>query len=196
MGLALTGGGLITIALLMGRSSAATSAPVPGSNPAAASASRDSRPAVKPMPWSAARRELWLGDRRKGIAYDVTANEPVGAWMKTVRPILVVRCTKGTMEAFVVTDTAAQIEPKSDNHTVTVQFDDQPTSTERWPDSAEHDALFAPDGHAFAAKIASAQELRFGFIPHNASPVVARFYVAGLAPLLQPAAKHCSPAKR
>ena len=195
VGLALAGGCVITVALLMGRSSAASNAAALASSPAAASASRDTRPAVKPMPWSAARRELWLGDRRKGIAYDVTANEPVGAWMKTVRPILVVRCAKGEMEAFVVTDTAAQIEPKSESHTVTLQFDDQSSSTERWPDSAEHDALFAPDGAAFAARIAAAQELRFGFIPHNSSPVVARFYVAGLASLLEPAAKHCRPAK-
>lgn len=194
VGLALAGGGLITIALLMGRGSAATDvAPAAGSVPAAASAG--GRAAVKPMPWSAARRELWLGDRRKGIAYDVTANEPVGAWMKTVRPILVVRCTRGTMETFVVTDTAAQIEPKSENHTVTLRFDDQPPTTERWPDSAEHDALFAPDGAAFAARIAAARELQFGFVPHNSAPVVARFYVADLAPLLAPAAKHCYPAK-
>ena len=195
VGLALAGGGLITVALLMGRGSAATNAAPAAGSAATAPAGAGGRAAVKPMPWSAARRELWLGDRRKGIAYDVTANEPVGAWMKNVRPILVVRCTKGTMETFVVTDTAAQIEPKSENHTVTLRFDDQPPTTERWPDSAEHDALFAPDGAAFAARIAAARELQFGFIPHNSSPVVARFYVADLAPLLEPAAKHCYPAK-
>ena len=96
------------------------------------------------------------------------------------------------MEAFVVTDTAAQIEPKTEAHTVTLQFDGEAPSSERWPDSAEHDALFAPDAAAFAARVAAANELKFGFIPHNSSPVTARFHVAGLASLLEPAGKHCT----
>ncbi|HEX6065438.1 MAG TPA: hypothetical protein VFZ04_14505, partial [Longimicrobiales bacterium] len=78
-----------------------------------------------------------------------------------------------------------------DAHTVSLRFDGQPPSSEKWPDSADHDALFAPDGAAFAARLAAAREFEFGFVPHNAAPVVARFSVAGLMPLLQPASKHC-----
>jgi hypothetical protein len=169
--------------------------------PAAPAAPTDARPVAaadtaataprKPMRWSAARRELWLGERRKGIAYDVDANDTVAAWMKRVRPTLVVRCLSGTVEAFVVTETAAQMEPRSEMHTVTVRFDGGPPTTERWPDSSEHDALFAPDGAAFARRILAAQELVFGFTPHNAPPVIARFNVEGLALLLQPGVKHC-----
>ena len=190
-GLAVLGGGVITYAL-MGRP--ATAPPSAAGTPTPAIAEPARRPtaaAVKVRPWSAARRELWIGERRKGVAFDVDANEPVSAWMKLVRPILVVRCTGGTLDAFVMTDTAAAIEPRSEAHTVRLRFDGQSPVSERWPDSEEHDALFAPDGAAFAARLANAQVFEFGFTPHNAAPVVARFSVAGLAPLLDPAKKHC-----
>jgi hypothetical protein len=64
--------------------------------------------------------------------------------MNYVRPLLVVRCMKKT-EAFVYTGSALRIEPNTEDHTVSFRFDDEPARTERWPDSAEHDALFAPD---------------------------------------------------
>ena len=189
--LAVLGGGVITYAL-MGRPATAPPPDVAPSTPTAAEpARRPTATGVKMRPWSAARRELWIGERRKGVAFDVDANEPVSAWMKLVRPILVVRCTGGTLDAFVVTDTAAAIEPRSEAHTVRLRFDGQSPASERWPDSEEHDALFAPDGAAFAARLAGAEVFEFGFTPHNAAPVVARFSVAGLAPLLEPAKKHC-----
>jgi hypothetical protein len=188
--LCVLGGGVITYAL-MGRPVSPLRAAAPAAAAAPGELPRGAAGAVRARPWSAARRELWIGERRKGVAFDVDANEPVAAWMKLVRPILVVRCTGGALEAFVVTETAAAIEPRSEAHTVRLRFDGQTPVSERWPDSEEHDALFAPDGAAFAARLATAQVFEFGFTPHNANPVVARFSVAGLAPLLDPAKKHC-----
>ena len=193
IGLAVTGAGVITFAL-MGRPVTPLRPETAAPGPTAAEPVRSPvASAVTPRPWSAARRELWLGERRKGVAFDVDANEPVSAWMKMVRPILVVRCMAGTMEAFVITDTAAQIESRTEAHTVRLRFDGQNPSSERWPDSEEHDALFAPDGVALVARLATAEVFEFGFTPHNAQPVVARFSVAGLGPLLEPAKKHCAP---
>ena len=192
VGLALVGGLFITYALLMGRG-VPTHAAAPAKGAADGPALHEVKSAPKPQQWSDARREVWLGARRKGVAFDLTSNENVSAWMKSVRPVLVVRCMAGSMEAFVVTETAAQIEPRTDAHTVVFQFDDQAPATERWPDSSEHDALFAPNGAAFAARVAAAQVMSFRFTPHNAAPVTAEFQVAGLAPLLAPAAKHCTP---
>ena len=189
--LAILGGGIITYAL-MGRPATPPRSEAGTPTPAVAEpARRPTATAVKVRPWSAARRELWIGERRKGVAFDVDANEPVSAWMKLVRPILVVRCTGGTLDAFVMTDTAAAIEPRSEAHTVRLRFDGQSPVSERWPDSEEHDALFAPDGATFAARLATAEVFEFGFTPHNAAPVVARFSVAGLTALLEPAKKHC-----
>ncbi len=143
VGLALVGGLFITFALLMGRG-VPTHAAASANGVADGPALREVKSAPKPQQWSDARRDVWLGARRKGVAFDLTSNENVSAWMKNVRPVLVVRCMAGSMEAFVVTETAAQIEPRTDTHTVMFQFDDQAPVTERWPDSSEHDALFAP----------------------------------------------------
>jgi hypothetical protein len=63
--------------------------------------------------------------------------------------------------------------------------------TERWADSDEHDALFAPDGAGFAQRLQRARTLRFGYTPHNALPVVAQFQVSGLSDLIGPVAKEC-----
>lgn len=193
VGLALVGGLFITYALLVGRGVPTHAAGAPANGAADRPALRDVKAAPKPQQWSDARREVWLGARRKGVAFDLVSNENVSAWMKNVRPVLVVRCMAGSMEAFVVTETAAQIEPRTDTHTVVFRFDDQAPVTERWPDSSEHDALFAPDGAAFATRVAAAQVMSFRFTPHNAAPVTAEFQVAGLGPLLAPAAKHCTP---
>jgi hypothetical protein len=63
--------------------------------------------------------------------------------------------------------------------------------TERWADSDEHDALFAPDGAGFAQRLQRARTLRFGYTPHNALPVVVHFQVSGLSDLIGPVAKEC-----
>lgn len=94
-------------------------------------------------------------------------------------------------QVFVVTESAMKIEPQTEDHTVTFSFDDEPNVTERWPDSDEHDALFAPNGTAFAQRIIHAKAFRFGYTPHNVGPVVAHFSVTGLGPLIEPVAKEC-----
>ena len=94
-------------------------------------------------------------------------------------------------DVFVYTDSAARIEEQDENHTVRVAFDGEAGAHERWPDSVEHDALFAPDGKAMAARLLAARQMRFTFSPHNAAPVTATFEVAGLGELLAPIAKRC-----
>jgi hypothetical protein len=95
------------------------------------------------------------------------------------------------VNAFVVTDSAAQIEANTEDHTVTFAFDGETEVRERWQDSTDHDALFAPDGAAFVQRLMQARTFRFAFTPHNAATATARFHVAGLEPFLTPAAKAC-----
>ncbi len=76
----------------------------------------------------------------------------VAVWQGVSQPVLVVRCDAGKIQAFVYTASAIQMEPQDENHSVGIRFDDQPESSERWADSSEHDALFAPDGAAFASE--------------------------------------------
>jgi hypothetical protein len=136
-----------------------------------------------------------VSNQRRGVAFELYAENKVPIWQRQAHPILVVRCQANRTEAFVFIESAARIESEDENHTVRIGFDDEPEMTERWPDSAEHDALFAPDGAAFARRVTRASRLRFGYTPHNAAPVVATFAVSGLADLIAPAARQCGSTK-
>jgi hypothetical protein len=185
-------GSFLVFGLLMARGAAS---PVSNVKVAPASAASQSAPDIVAGPaasgpsWIA--NPAWVGRARQSVAFELAARNEVQVWMRKVRPVLIVRCMARGTEAFVFTDSAARMEPQDEDHTVRVQFDNEAVVTERWPDSQEHDALFARDGAAFAHRLMQARTLEFGFTPHNAEPVVAQFDVAGLAPLLTPAARQC-----
>ena len=141
--------------------------------------------------WSSQRRAYWTGNQRNSSAFELSAENIVPIWLNQVRPLLIVRCMSKRTEAFVFTGSALKIEPQTEDHTVRFRFDDDQETTLRWPDSAEHDALFAPDAAAFAQRLIHARTLRFGYTPHNAEPVEAHFEVSGLGELIEPVAKEC-----
>jgi hypothetical protein len=189
---ALAGGGIITVGVLAMRGGPGT-ATVAAAN--ATSAPRRSAPAASTTPatqvWSTARSGYWTANQHHSAAFELPAENTVAIWLNYVRPLLVVRCMAKRTEAFVFTGSALKIEPETEDHTVSIRFDDEAAETTRWPDSAEHDALFSPDGAAFAQRILSARTLRFGYTPHNAAPVEAQFQVTGLADRIAPMAKDC-----
>ena len=180
--------GIVTLGVLIARTS-------PAAEVAAAAVTATPRPATPVSAsihrWTAANGATWIGDSKNAVAFELESDDTVGVWMRTVRPVLVVRCIAGAIEAFVFTSSAARIEPLTSDHTVRVSFDDGGDLTERWGDSEEHDALFAPDGAAFVRQLLNARVVRFGFTPHNATPVTARFNVAGLAGFMEPATRQC-----
>jgi hypothetical protein len=102
-----------------------------------------------------------------------------------------VRCLNRKTEVFVYTETPTKLESGDGMHTVRLTFDNAGESDERWPDAAEHDALFAPDGPAFAEKLSTAHELHFGFTPHNADPVQVTFDLGDAAPIFANVSKTC-----
>ena len=58
-----------------------------------------------------------------------------------------------------------------------VRFDDAGAERQRWSQSTDNEALFAPNAVQMARNIAKAKTLRFEFTPFNASPVIATFDV-------------------
>ena len=180
--LGLRGGGSTTLAAA-NRTPPAKAVPAPAPPRAGAPAATQK--------WSTARRAYWTASQRHSDAFELPAENTVAIWMNYVRPILVVRCMGKKTEAFVYTGSALKIEPNTEDHSVSFRFDDETRRSEHWPDSAEHDALFAPDGGAFAHRIMTSRSLRFGYTPHNAEPVEAQFDTDGLAELIAPAAKDC-----
>ena len=179
---AIAGGALVTLLAMSARPTA--DAPrrevkTAGARIAAAPSAAAINPAT-PVKWTSAGQARWVHPSRNAAAFEVAAERPVAIWNGTVTPTLVVRCNKGRVDAFVYTNSAARIEAEDENHSVKLEFDAVPAAHERWPDSVEHDALFAPDGRAFVEQLASAQALRFTFVPHNAGPAGALFDVRGL----------------
>lgn len=188
--LAVVGAGVVTLSLLMLRGDAApSSAAAAAATPSAAAAKTASRPSAPR--WSSGNSGRWVGNARRSIAFELPADNRVAVWTRHVLPLLVVRCSAGDLEVFVYTDTPAKMEPPNDDHTVRFAFDDDAETTERWPDSVDHDGLFARDADSFVRRLARARTLRFGFSPHNAEPVTVGFNVAGLREMLAPAAKEC-----
>ena len=191
IGVAVAAGAAVTLMLMAARSAARSEAVPPAAPPTTAA-----RPSVPAMSagapqWTSANQSRWVGNSRKSVAFEVEAERPVGVWLKRVTPVLVVRCMDRRTDVFVYTDSAAQIETEDENHTVRVALDDGPEAVQRWPDSVEHDALFAPEGPALRQALERANTLSFGFLPHNAGPVTARFDVRGLAERLASAGARC-----
>jgi len=183
-----------------GSPSASAPAARPATVPAPAAATAPV-PMAKPVPvapvvptvaskWNANSRD-WLLNAKKGVAFELRSLKKVAIWQGIAQPVLVVRFDAGRMQTFVYTASAIQMEPVDENHTVRVSFDGEPEATERWADSPEHDALFAPDGAAFAKRLMTAQTLKVSYTPHNAQRAVAEFQTYGLSELIVPAAKQC-----
>jgi len=191
----LVGAGGLTMAMLNTRAKAATAVPAMAS----AAAGTPSRPVLSPETvaafsapkWSHAHAYRWVSNRPRSVAFELESIERVPVWTTTVRPMLVVRCLSKKTDVFVYTETAARIESDDENHTVGLAFDDGPQSVERWPDSEEHDALFAPDSSALATRIASAHHLKFTFTPHNAQPATVNFDLTGADDVVASVRKTC-----
>jgi Type VI secretion system VasI, EvfG, VC_A0118 len=164
----------------------ATSSPPPASPAATAAATR----AITHR-WSRDDEYRWTANRKQSVAYELEADQQVRVWTTHVRPALVIRCLNRRTEVFVFTETPSKLESSDGLHSVKLRFDDAPASDQRWPDSAEHDALFAPDGAALARRISSAHHLRFGFSPHNADPVQVDFDLRDAATVVSHVAKTC-----
>lgn len=141
--------------------------------------------------WSHAHAYRWVSNHPRSAAFELESLEQVPVWTTKVRPMLVVRCLAKRTEVFVYTETAARIESEDENHTVRLAFDGDQESVERWPDSEEHDALFAPDSTMLTARIASGHHLKFTFTPHNAQPVTVNFDLQGADAVVLSVRKTC-----
>jgi hypothetical protein len=141
--------------------------------------------------WTDANSARWVSNHRRSIAFELQAENIASAGLARVRPILVVRCLGNTTEAFVYTQWPAALEPQDDRRTAHISFDDEVAVSERWFTSADHDALFAPDGETFARRLARAQTMRFGFTPHNGRPETLEFHVSGFGEHARSLARLC-----
>jgi hypothetical protein len=197
----------LALILVIGRTRSSTPAPVQTgpapvqTSPSPAAAHHvpaplpaDTEPTIESAPsptWAGARRATWARDGSKTITFELAASKDVGVWMKSVRPVLIVRCLSRTTEVFVATGSAASIEQEAGSHAVRLQFDDAAPVVESWSDSVSSQELYAPDGVTLARRLAQARTVRFGFTPYNAPPVVAEFDVRGFDEIIGLVAGTC-----
>lgn len=192
--LALLAGAAGTFVFLGARPSAGARADRPPSAASSSSSSAAAASAAVTLPahqWSREDEYRWIANHKRSVAYELDADQQVRVWTTHVRPALVMRCLNRKTEVFVYTETPSKLESTDGLHSVRLTFDDAAQSDERWPDSAEHDALFAPDGTALARRISTARHLRFGFTPHNADPVQVDFDLGDAGSVVSKVAKTC-----
>jgi hypothetical protein len=151
---------------------------------------------TSPSKWSRTRQSQWATDGSRTIGFEVEAERDVTVYMDRVRPVLAVRCISRQTQVFVVLRSSPSIEDSDNTHTVRIGLDDQPDVEQRWLDSSNMQALFAPDGKAFAARMGTARRLRFGFTPFNAPPTAVEFDVHGFEGPLAAMSKTCAPAAK
>jgi Type VI secretion system VasI, EvfG, VC_A0118 len=138
----------------------------------------------------------WIERHQSGWArstvFELAADRDALVWNKRVRPVLTIRCFPKATEVFILTRSAASVEGNSGEHTVQVKLDDDPETTEKWEDSADHEALFAPDGAIMARQLVDARNLSFRFTPFNAAPASVHFSVNGPDSILRSVAGKCA----
>jgi hypothetical protein len=148
--------------------------------------------AAAPAPtWVGSTRAARQRDGSRFVSFQLAALRDVPVWMTNVRPVLVARCLSRRTEVFLSIGSAVSVESGSDDHNVQVQFDDEAPVVQRWAGSVSYQELMAPNGVAFARRLARTQTLRLGFTPYNSEPVFADFNVGGFDRVVGSLASTC-----
>jgi hypothetical protein len=187
---------------LLPRSNPAANARVGAVSPVTATSGKIVAPQAAPLGrpestgaprWNRTRQSKWATDGSRTIGFEVEALRDVAVYMDRVRPVLAVRCISHQTEVFVMLRSSPSIENGGDTHTVRIGLDEEPDVEERWLESINMQALFAPDAKAFAARMATARRLRFAFKPYSAPAATVEFDVHGFEGPLAAMAKTCAP---
>jgi type VI secretion system protein VasI len=120
-------------------------------------------------------------DDSPSVVYHLEADNTINGWLKPgIRPALYVRCQERRTSVYVNFDTALNPELGLHNqHTVRVRWDDGDAVSQRWGESTDGEAAFAPNAVAFVRRLEKATRLRLEVVPFNASPQVVDFDVQG-----------------
>jgi hypothetical protein len=133
-----------------------------------------------PIKWFYSINTSRLDDTPGAIAR-LEAEDEITGWLNQKHtPELFVRCKEGEIDVYINVGMAATVEYGYGSHTVRLRLDDARPFRERWSQSTDNEALFAPRAASLARKIAAARTLLFEFTPFNASPQTVEFDVQGL----------------
>lgn len=168
--------GLLVVLWAVGKFSGSDADSTTSGTPVDAAASVPVGPPPSPWNFSSSTSEM---DDKPINTLALAASERVQNWIDRVTPELYIRCTGTKLDAFIVTETAADVESGHlDQARVTVRVDSAQATTGWWTESTDDKAFFAPGPARLVRSLLGANRLLIGYTPFNASPVVARFDLA------------------
>jgi hypothetical protein len=132
-------------------------------------------------------------DDSRTVTLHLTADGSFSSWANDEHtPSLIIRCKENETDLYIVNGTAATPElGLFDRATVRLRIDDGKPYSERWGESTDDEALFAPRPISLARRLAHAERLTYQFTPFNSSPVTVIFTVKGLDEPLRKVASVC-----
>jgi hypothetical protein len=136
-------------------------------------------------------RDTALVDGTMTVTLRRFATEAPDTSFWTVRPALVIRCEEGKTEVFVTVPRGLGGEQLLKGAPVAVTFDSLPPVKERWPASAEGDAVFSPGADAFMAQLKQADTVHLSVTTRGDTAQVSSFAVVGLSEPLRRLAPEC-----
>jgi type VI secretion system protein VasI len=131
-------------------------------------------------------------DDSPSVTLTLEAENRISGWLQNETPRLQIRCRENKTDLYVWTGMAANPELGLYNeHTVRIRVDATTPTTQRWSQSTNNEALFAPQPIALARRLVAGERLVFEFTPFNAGRAVAEFDIRGLRPGLREVATTC-----
>lgn len=135
----------------------------------------------------AARSDHWTsvafdrGAQPGAIRLTLRADASVRGWTRWSLPVLVVSCAPAHgVRVAIATQLPVEVEPGL-IRTVSLQFDDEPSTIAQWIVERDRETLNAPapDVAGLASHMVRARRFTIAFVPLHAEPVIARFSLAG-----------------
>lgn len=151
---------------------------------------KETRPRSK---WSIQRSSSAMDDS-KTVSLILDADNYIDAYYnKSEKPTLIIRCRENKTEIYIRTNVSANPELGLYNEfTVRIRLDEGKPFKQRWSESTDGKALFAPRSIALAKKISQSKIMLFEFTPYNSNSQLADFDVQGLEPYLKELAETCN----
>lgn len=175
-------------------SSATTKASQPANAPAWSSGGMplgDGRTLSTMAGWRIVRDKSDMDGSPEVILARDAENEIRGAFGKTGKPVLYIRCREKKLEAYVYTGMQADTDDIYGATTVRVRLDEKPAERRQWTQATSHDALFASGGGEFIGHIAASEQMLVEFRPYASGSQVVKFDVRGLDQTVAEAGRPC-----
>lgn len=119
-----------------------------------------SRPVAPNIPeWSLSERKDPMDDKLTSILRR-EADEEMHTRFRTVRPVLIFRCSNNKLEGYINVDTSLDYDYSSDQTLIRLRFDEGPPSTEYWNISQSRESVFAPNAKKLIDQLAKSERMR------------------------------------